>query len=244
MALATKPRWDKYDGYVGNYRGPLAADVVLATQANKVLAVGVNSSGAVTVGAGQTGINGVIIIPVGIDMYGNLLDGGTNTEAGDLCDVGKHGEITNFAPYQPSGSAPTAAAGTNYYGHADGAVLPSTGPGAVYVGHTVEADRLVVDVSSNGPAAVISDSVPVGLAAVGGVTQAVLTWTPVRDATGYKVSQSVDDGSTWTSAGTPTANTLTVTGLSAGDVLFKVVSTVATVDSADSAVVTATVTAS
>lgn len=241
MALATKPRWDKYDGYVGNYRGPLAADLVLATQANKVLAVGVNSSGAVTVGAGQTGINGVIIVPVGIDMYGNLLDGGVNTEAGDLCDVGKHGEITNFAPYLPGGTAPSAAAGTNYYGHPDGAVLPSTGPGAVYVGHTVEADRLIVDVSTTGPEGAIPDTVPVGLAAVGGTEQAVLTWTPVRDATGYKVSQSVDDGSSWTSAGTPTEPTLTVTGLSAGTVLFKVVATVATVDSADSAIVSATV---
>ena len=241
MALATKPRWDKYDGYVGNYRGPLAANIVLATQANKVLAVGVNSSGAVTVGAGQTGINGVIIVPVGVDMYGNLLEGGVNTEAGDLCDVGKHGEITNFNPYQPSGSAPAATAGTNYYGHSDGAVLPSTGPGAVYVGHTVEADRLVVDVSAGGPSEVIADNVPVGLAAVGGTEQAVLTWTPVRNATGYKVQKSTDDGSSWTAAGTPTEPTITVTGLSAGSVLFQVLATVAAVDSAYSGSVTATV---
>lgn len=241
MALATKPRWDKYDGYIGNFRGPLAADVVLATQANKVLAVGVNSSGAVTVGAGQTGVSGVVIIPVGIDMHGNLLDGGVNTQAGDLCDVGKHGEITNFKPYLPGGTAPDAAAGTNYYGHPDGAVLPSTGPGAVYVGHTVEADRLVVDVSANGPASTIQNTVPVGVAAVGGTGQAVLTWTPVRGATGYKVSKSTNGGSTWASAGTPTAATLTVTGLSAGTVQFKVVATVASVDSADSAVVSATV---
>lgn len=240
MALATKPRWDKYDGYVGNYRGPLAADIVLATQANKVLAVGVNSSGAVTVGAGQTGVHGVIIIPVGVDMYGNLLDGGVNTQAGDLCDVGAHGEITNFKPSLPSGTAPDAAAGTNYYGHSDGAVLPSTSPGAVYVGHTVESDRLIVDVSASGPGAVIKDNVPVGLAAVGGTGQAVLTWTPVRNATGYKVQKSTD-GSTFSSAGTPTASTLTVTGLSAGTVYFKVLATVATVDSAYSTAVTATV---
>lgn len=241
MALATKPRWDKYDGYIGNYRGPLAADIVLATQANRVLAVGVNSSGAVTIGAGQTGVNGCIIIPVGVDMYGNLLDGGVNTQAGDLCDVGKHGEITNFAPSQPSGTAPAAAAGTNYYGHADGAVLPSTAPGAVYLGHTVEADRLIVDVSTTGPGSVIADNVPVGLAGVSGTGQAVLSWTPVRNATGYTVQKSTDSGTTWTSAGTPTTNTLTVTGLSAGSVWFKVSSTVATVTSAYSAPVSVTV---
>jgi hypothetical protein len=241
MALATKPRWDKYDGYIGNYRGPLAADIVLATQANKVLAVGVNSSGAVTVGAGQTGVHGLVIIPVGVDMYGNLLDGGVNTQAGDMCDVGKHGEITNFKPHLPGGTPPNPAAGTNYYGHPDGAVLPSTGPGAVYVGHTVEADRLVVDISAAGPGEVVKDTVPVGLAAVGGTGQAVLSWTAVRNATGYKVQKSTDSGSTWTAAGTPTAATQTVTGLSAGTVHFRVLATVATVDSAYSAAVSATV---
>lgn len=241
MALATKPRWDKYDGYVGNFRGSLAADVTLATQANRVLAVGLNSSGAVTVGAGQTGVSGVVIIPVGVDMYGNLLDGGVNTQAGDLTDVGKHGEITNFKPTLLGGAAQTAAAGTNYYGHPDGSVLASTTPGAVYVGHTVEADRLVVDVSATGPAAAIPDNVPVGLAAVGGTGQVVLTWTPVRSATGYKVQKSVDAGSNWTSAGTPTDPTVTVTGLSAGSVLFRVLATVATVDSAYSSSVAATV---
>lgn len=241
MALTTKPRWDKYDPYVANFRGPLAADIDLATQANAVLAVGVNSSGAITVGSGQTGIKGVTIIPVGVDMHGVLLDGGVNIEAGDICDVGKHGEITNFKPFQPSGTAPAPAAGTNYYGHPDGAVLPSTGPGAVYVGHTVEADRLIVEVSDNGPASALQSTVPVGVSAVGGTGQAVVSWTPVRNATGYKVQKSTDSGSTWSAAGTPTAATQTVTGLSAGSVQFRVLATVATVDSEYSAVVTATV---
>ena len=213
----------------------------MATQANKVLATGVNSSGAVTIGAGQTGINGVVIIPVGVDMYGALLDGGVNTQAGDLTDVGKHGEITNFAPYAASGTAPSAAAGTNYYGHADGSVLPSTAAGAVYVGHTVEADRLVVDVSANGPKDVISSNVPIGLAGVGGTAQAVLTWTPVRNATGYKVQKSTDN-STFTAAGTPTTNTQTVTTLTAGSAnYFKVLATVGGVDSAYSTSVQVTV---
>jgi hypothetical protein len=232
MTLTTKPRWDKYDGYIGNFRGPLAANVVLATQANKVIATGVNSSGAVTFGAGQTGINGVVIIPVGTDMYGALLDGGVNTFAGDLCDVGKHGEITNFTPYAVSGTAPAAAAGTNYFGHADGSVLPSTKAGAVYIGHTVEADRLVVDISSDHAGNVISSNVPVGLAGVGGTAQVVLTWTPVRDATGYKVQKSTDN-STFTASATPTTNTATVTGLTAGAAnYFKVLATVGGTDSA------------
>ena len=240
MALTTKPRWDKYDGYVGNFRASLAADVVLATQANKVLAVGLNSSGAVVVGGGQTGVSGLVIIPVGLDMYGSLLTGGVNTMAGDLCDVGKHGEITNFSPSQPSGTPPTQVAGTSYFGHADGAVLPSTAPGAVYVGHTVEADRLVVDVAN--PAMAVKDYVPLSLAGVSATAgQVVLTWTPVRGATGYKVQKSTNN-STWTAAGTPTANTQTVTGLTSGAAnYFQVLATVGGVDSAYSTSVQVTV---
>src|SRR5574337_1351110 len=89
--FATKPRWDKYDGYIGNFRAPLAADVDLDTEANVVLPVGINSDGAVVFGAGQTGIVGICIIPVGTNMMGSLLDGGVNTGAGDIVDVGKIG---------------------------------------------------------------------------------------------------------------------------------------------------------
>lgn len=234
MALTTVPRWDKYDPYIGNFRGTLAADIDLATQANQVLAVGLNSDGQVVIGAGTSGIKGVMIVPVGKDMHGVLLDGGTNIEAGDICDVGKHGEITSFVPsvltytqtltisatggtftatlgsnttsalafdisaanlktalaglddgyaataFTVTGSnggpfsitypkaygalttdpasltggsgtatvaqpATTAVAGTTYYGHADGSVNAISTNG-VYIGHTVEADRLIVNV--------------------------------------------------------------------------------------------------
>ena len=149
MALATKPRWDKYDGYVGNYRGVLAADIDLATEANAVLAVGHDSNGAVVIGGGQTGVCGLMIVAVGADIHGQLLDGGINNQAGDPADVGAHGEITNFAPYDASDpeNSPAAAAGTNYFGHPDGSVLATKVDGAVYVGHTAEATRLIVDVS-------------------------------------------------------------------------------------------------
>lgn len=229
--LLTKPRIDKRDPYVGNFRAPLAADVVLATQANRVIGCGLNSSGAVVFGSGQTGIVGVTIIPVGTDMAGNLLTGGINVMAGDICDVTKHGEIVNFQPNPnansvavvitagsgnvvPSvtppggvaraggnfafngdatalktaivaaddnlaaadvtvtGTSPnfvvvlpagyvltfasgatvtaatlTPAAGTKYYAHADGSI-DSVSASGVYIGHTVEADRLILNVDS------------------------------------------------------------------------------------------------
>ena len=245
MTLGTKPRWDKYDGYVGNYRSVLAADIDLDTEANVVLGVGHDVNGATVIGAGQTGIKGVMIIPVGVDIFGHLLNGGINNQAGDPCDVGKHGEITNFhptavsnsfavvapgsgnytlavtpapaqtfnstlAPLNPpaapvaqntaniassadatalkaaivavddnlkasdftvSGTAPNftviapegvtianatnatvtpaasaAAPGTNYYAHADGSISATKGGDGIYIGHTAEASRLIVNV--------------------------------------------------------------------------------------------------
>lgn len=234
MALTTKPRWDKYDGYVGNYRGVLGVDIDLETESNKVLGVGHNSDGAIVVGSGQTGIKGVMIVAVGADIHGNYLDGGINNMTGDVQDVGKHGEITNFVPSDltndfvltvvassgnftakvkntvtgvsqateniaynalaaavktgvvgvddsllasdvtVTGTAPNfvvtlpddyvleandasatvasspatlaAAAGTNYYAHADGSVTATKGSDGIYIGHTVEASRLIVNV--------------------------------------------------------------------------------------------------
>lgn len=234
MALTTKPRWDKYDGYVGNYRAVLGVDIDLETESNKVLGVGHNSDGAIVVGAGQTGIKGVMIVAVGADIHGNYLDGGINNKIGDVQDIGKHGEITNFVPSDMTndfavtvvvgsgnftvkvkntdsgvsqatagiafnaansavktaivavddsllaanvtvtGTAPNfvvtlpdnyvvetndasataasapatlaSAAGTNYYAHADGSVTATKGADGIYIGHTVEKDRLIVNV--------------------------------------------------------------------------------------------------
>lgn len=233
MTLATKPRWDKYNGYVGNFRAPLNADAT-DIQKNAVLAVGVNSSGAVVVGASQTGISGLVIFPVGLDyISGALLPG---PYAGDIVDVGKHGEIVNFVPsvetnsfavhvtvgsgnitltvngqvsgniaynaiasavktgivavddtmlaadVTVAGSTPdyvvilpagktltagtgatvtpvstTPTAGTKYYGHADGSVSSVQGTDGVYVGHTVEASRLIVNVIEDAGAILIAD---------------------------------------------------------------------------------------
>ena len=150
MTLGVKARWDKYNGYVGNFRGMLAEDST-ADQANIVLAVGVNSSGAITIGAGQTGIIGLMILPVGNDyISGDVLPGPI---AGDAVDVGKHGEITNFFPTRLNGTSgdfeanlTPEAAGTVYYAHANGTVDAVAGTDGVYIGHTVEASRLIVNV--------------------------------------------------------------------------------------------------
>lgn len=153
-SMATKPRWDKYDGYVGNFRATFAADVTLDA-ANMVLGVGLNSSGLLTIGAGSSGLTGIIIVPVGIDIHGYLLE---PPQAGDVIDVGKHGEIVNFQTTAFASSAFLAGtapvAGTKYYAHADGTVnATATGVGSIYIGHTVEASRLIVNVDDHNASA-------------------------------------------------------------------------------------------
>lgn len=153
-SMATKPRWDKYDGYVGNFRATFNADIT-TDAANLVLGVGLNSSGLLVVGAGSSGLVGIIIIPVGIDIHGYLLE---PPQAGDVIDVGKHGEIVNFSTTAftsgafLAGTAPVA--GTKYYAHTDGTVnATATGVGSIYIGHTVEASRLIVNVDDHNLAA-------------------------------------------------------------------------------------------
>lgn len=150
MTLSTVSRWDKYDGYVGNFRTSLGFDVDLETEANQVLPVGLDSSGFAVVGAGSGGIKGVIIVPVGKDINGVLLDGGINIMTGDICDVGKHGEITNFKLRSADGATLTAAtAGASVYGHADGSTSHTAGTDGVYLGHMAEATRLIVNVADD-----------------------------------------------------------------------------------------------
>jgi hypothetical protein len=148
VTLSTKPRFDKYDPYVGNFRAPLAVDST-TDQANLVIAVGINSSGALVVGAGQTGIVGVIINNVGHDFItGGLVQ---PPMAGAIADVMKHGEIVNFigttvtAGVFSAGAA--GVAGTKYYAHADGSV-DTTATAGTLIGHTVEADRLIVNIAT------------------------------------------------------------------------------------------------
>jgi hypothetical protein len=148
MTLATKPRVDKTDPYVGNPRGTLAADVT-ADQANLVIGVGLNSTGQVVVGAGSSGIIGVTIFAVGHDyLTGGLVQ---PPQAGDTIDVFKHGEIVNFySSVVTTGVFSLGAAGvagTKYYAHADGSVN-ATATSGVFVGHTMEGSRLVLDVSA------------------------------------------------------------------------------------------------
>lgn len=133
MALATAPRFEKSNPYGGTFVAPLAVDLVEATHGNKVVGVGLNSSGQVTIGGGQTGILGVILPVAGKNVLtGALLD---TYQAGDNIDVMVQGEISNFK--LANGNVP--AAGIKIFSAPDGVLSATAVDGSVLVGWTIES---------------------------------------------------------------------------------------------------------
>lgn len=129
-------RIDKYQPVAGGFRAPLNAAY---TGAAAALGVGINSSGRVVAGAGQTGIVGVVCSPY-------------DKAAGDIIDCMTNGDLVEFG----------GAAGTVYTANTTTGVISTAAVSAtqVKVGHTVEADRLVVRLGAAGAAfanAVVGD---------------------------------------------------------------------------------------
>jgi hypothetical protein len=123
-------RFDKVDSTIGMTRAALAADVDPADY-DTVLSVGLDATGHAVLGAaGNSGFVGVTIVDR------------TKRRAGQIIDIMKIGEIVECAGL---------AAGTKYYVQADGSV--SAVRSAIYVGYTVEADRLSVDFDGKADAA-------------------------------------------------------------------------------------------
>lgn len=120
------PRYDKYEPYGGGFRAPLAAAVL---DANKFVAygVGLDTQGRVVLGAGNTGIVGVMIAHEA-------------KVAGDYVDVMCDGEITD-ATGLTAGTKLTANTTT-------GAITNgATSTTQVPVGFTIEATRIHVAVA-------------------------------------------------------------------------------------------------
>lgn len=113
-------RIDHADSTIGIVRAPLGADIAQGDW-DKVIPVGISATGKAVKGAGQTGVVGVIV------------PGRTVYRAGQIADIMQKGDIVDCAGL---------AAGTKYYASAAGALTTTNTD--VYVGYTVEADRLVV----------------------------------------------------------------------------------------------------
>lgn len=124
-------RYDKYNPYGGGFRAPLAADWASA-DLGKPYAVGLNSSGQVVKGAGQSGVVGVLVLT---KAY----------KAGTVVDVMTDGEIIEFAPTATTPGSGSGAAGTSYFANAStGAISTTSTTGAHKIGFTAEGSRLIV----------------------------------------------------------------------------------------------------
>lgn len=77
-------RYDKYNPKNGGYRAPLAADF-LSANLEKILGVGHDANGRTVIGAGQSGITGVLVLTKA-------------RKAGEIIDVMTSGEIIEFGP--------------------------------------------------------------------------------------------------------------------------------------------------
>lgn len=122
-------RYDKYDPKDGGFRAQLAADLpaTTATGTGNPLGVGLNASGKVVPGAGQSGIVGVLCTTRAM-------------KAGDVVDVMKDGEIVEMAAV----AAGTLVTSLTTTGVTDDVAADAT---HIRVGHTVEATRLIVGVT-------------------------------------------------------------------------------------------------
>lgn len=128
-------RFDKYDPVSGGFRAPLLvargkSSGAVGSGDTAAVGVGLDNQGRVVVGAGVTGIVGVMCLS-------------SDMAVGDIVDVMTDGEIVDFG----------GAAGTVYSADTVTGVISAVAPGATkqQVGFTVEGGRLVVR-CARGPA--------------------------------------------------------------------------------------------
>ena len=114
-------RYDKYDPISGGFRAPLDADV---DAADTPVGVGLNSTGEVVVGAGQTGIVGVLWLSA-------------DKTAGTAVDVMTSGEMVEMTGLA---AGKIVCADTTSGALDDVAASATKTP----IGYTVEASRLIV----------------------------------------------------------------------------------------------------
>jgi len=116
-------RVDKTDSTIGVNRALLAADIEAADY-GVPLGVSINSSGLAVIGAeDQSGYVGIVIA----SRY--------NSAAGMPIDIFKFAEIVDCEGL---------VAGTKYFADVTDGTLTATATSNVFVGYTIEADRLVL----------------------------------------------------------------------------------------------------
>jgi len=102
-------RYDKYDPMNGGYRAPLAADF-LSANLEKILGVGHDSVGRCVIGAGQSGVTGVLVLTKA-------------RKAGEIIDIMTSGEIIEFGPTVGVAGVDFGLPGKVYYADSAGNVV-------------------------------------------------------------------------------------------------------------------------
>ena len=128
-------RYDKVQPKAGGSRAPLAANYD-PNLVGKPIGVGLNASGQVVKGAGNSGVVGVLVLTKAYP-------------AGEIVDIMFNGHIVEFGPTAGVPGTDFGTAGTAYYAKANGDIVASAdaAAGDIYVGFTVHAKRLVVNVA-------------------------------------------------------------------------------------------------
>lgn len=117
-------RYDKYEPKGGGFRAALAADLSKTSGGNPI-GVGLDSTGKVVAGAGNSGIVGVLATTK--DM-----------KAGDIVDVMTHGDVVECVSPLVAGTRITALTTTGALG------VTAADATHIAIGFCVEATRLVV----------------------------------------------------------------------------------------------------
>lgn len=133
-------RYDKYDPKNGGYRAPLAADFDPANL-ERLIGVGHDADGRVVIGAGQSGITGVLVLTKA-------------RKAGEIVDVMTSGDVVEFGPTDGKPGVDFGLPGTVYYAGTDGNI----GSGADEVQTiTVSDDPFTLSWDGEGPTADIAE---------------------------------------------------------------------------------------
>lgn len=153
-------RYDKYDPKNGGYRSVLAADF-LPSNLEKILGVGHDANGRTVIGAGQSGITGVLVLTKA-------------RKAGEVIDVMTSGEIIEFGPTDGEAGEDFGRAGTVYYSDTAGNVESGTVETQTI---TVTSGASVITLSWNG-AGPTANSPAIGSALTAAQVQALLESLP------------------------------------------------------------------
>lgn len=132
-------RYDKYDPFSGGFRAQLAAAWPRADAiAGIPYGVGLDASGKVVKGAGNSGIVGLLV------LVQSTQNDQAKFQAGDWVDIMTDGDVVEWG----TSAGVAGVASTNYYVVAASGLIVAGGAaaasGQIYLGTTVEAERCVV----------------------------------------------------------------------------------------------------